>query len=262
MTCEEALRLLYDVIDKEASEIDVKEVQEHLAHCENCMARYEFEAMFKTFVCNKASSSTKADDLKKRILTRIDDADEKPRGFFKRPFRYQAVIIASAAALVLCVVAAFSVAGYYRYQAFIAPFEDCHMAGVQAYHANPTAESGGNPCSPEVLAFIRSNSPVAVNDSIPGFLMIGSCLDKIQDSRFAHLQYAHDQSVVSLFVGNDDDINLPGFERVTIDGIDFYRYTCKNCQIMYWKEGGMIMVAVSEDKTLELPEIRTALSAI
>ncbi|MBN2227245.1 MAG: zf-HC2 domain-containing protein [candidate division Zixibacteria bacterium] len=262
MTCEEALRRLYEVIDKEASEIDVKEVQEHLAHCENCMARYEFEAMFKTFVCDKASSSPKADDLKKRILTRIDESEDKPNRFFNRPFRYQAVIIAAAAALILCIVAAFSVAGYYRYHTFIEPFENCHMAGVQAYRTSQADDPAIDPRDPEVLAFLQKSIPVTVNDSMPGFLMIGSCLDNIQNCRFAHFQYAHDQSLVSLFVGNDDGINLPGFEQVTIDGIDFYQYTCKSCQIMYWKENGMIMVAVSEDKTLELSEIRTVLSAI
>jgi len=262
MTCEEALRRLYDVIDKEASEIDVKEVQEHLAHCENCMARYEFEAMFKTFVHDKASTTAKADDLRNRILNRIDDADEKPSGFFRRPFRYQAVILAAAAALVLCVVAAFSVAGYYRYHTFIEPFEQSHMAGVHEYHANPVPEPGGNPCDPEVLAFIRSSIPVSVNDSIPGYVMVGSCLDNIQNNRFAHLTFAHGQSMVSLFVGNSDNVSLPGFEQVTVDGSDYYRYTCENCQIMYWKEGSMIMIAVSEDKTLPLPEVRTVFSAI
>jgi mycothiol system anti-sigma-R factor len=71
MTCEEALRRLFDVIDKEASQYDVNEVQEHLEQCESCMARYEFEAMFKTFVKDKASSDEKADRLKSRILDRI-----------------------------------------------------------------------------------------------------------------------------------------------------------------------------------------------
>ena len=58
MTCEEALRKLYEVIDKEASEIDQREVKAHLEHCRSCMARYQFEEMFKTFVVEKAVSSS------------------------------------------------------------------------------------------------------------------------------------------------------------------------------------------------------------
>ncbi|UCD16798.1 MAG: zf-HC2 domain-containing protein [Candidatus Zixiibacteriota bacterium] len=262
MTCEEALRRLYDVIDKEADEIDVKEVQEHLAHCENCMARYEFEAMFKTFIRDKALSTPKSDQLKNRILTRIEDAERSRGRFFKRPFRYQAVIVAAAAALVLCIVAAFSVAGYYRQRAFIQPFEDSHMAGLQTYQTQSTPVRAGNPCAPEVLTFIEGYLPAGVQDSIPGYAMIGSCLDVIQDVKFAHLSYVAGESMVSLFVGSPDGVNLPDFERVEVGGQECYRYVCKNCQLMYWMIGNTLIVAVSEDKSLPLPEIMPAVSAI
>jgi len=43
MNCQEALSLLYDVIDKEASQIDIKEVQKHLDCCQDCLKRFQVE---------------------------------------------------------------------------------------------------------------------------------------------------------------------------------------------------------------------------
>ena len=123
MTCEEALRHLYDVIDKEASQYDVEEVQKHLAECKSCMARYEFEEMFKAFVKDKAAPSDKADKLKSRILDKIDEESEGHSFGKLGPFRFSAVAIAAAVALVLCVGASFWAAGFYRYTEYVRPFE-------------------------------------------------------------------------------------------------------------------------------------------
>ncbi|MCX6827453.1 MAG: zf-HC2 domain-containing protein [candidate division Zixibacteria bacterium] len=87
MTCQEALKLLYEVIDKEADQIDTEKVKEHLQNCKHCMARYEFEAMFKAFITEKAVSKCKTEQLKNRILMQIDKAGKDPKRSRFNPFR-------------------------------------------------------------------------------------------------------------------------------------------------------------------------------
>jgi len=128
MTCEEALRLLYDVIDKESSQIDSEKVKEHLNGCRHCMARYEFETMFKTFVVDKAASKTKSDQLRNKILSRLEEAERNPETISSRPARNKyRLFFLSAAALIVFVVAALSVAQMYRHQTFVYPFEKNHL---------------------------------------------------------------------------------------------------------------------------------------
>ena len=74
MNCEEALEKLFDVIDKEITQIDKKEIIEHLKDCRHCMSRYDFEKMFKTFVAEKTCIDCDSEQLKSKILDKLDQA--------------------------------------------------------------------------------------------------------------------------------------------------------------------------------------------
>lgn len=263
MTCEEALRRLFEVIDKEASQYDVEEVQEHLQKCESCMARYEFEAMFKTFVKDKASSTKKTDQLKSRILDRIDNEAER-RGIKKiRPFRYPMVAVAAAFALVICLGAAFWAADYYRYSVFIHPFEDHYAAGIIAEQVSITSADSFNPCSPEIMKFITNDLSMTLGDvQTAGFNMTASAFDSIRDHKFVHFRFLRGDMPVSLFVGEADGVELPGFEEIKVGKRSVYTYACDGCQMIYWYCGKSILIAVSEDKAMPLPEIIPAVYSI
>lgn len=79
MNCEEALKRLFEVVDKEVNQTDKKEILKHLEHCRHCMSRYEFEEMFKTFVSEKACIDCDSEKLKAKILERIDQSRESSR---------------------------------------------------------------------------------------------------------------------------------------------------------------------------------------
>lgn len=48
--CQAAERRLHDYLDRELSENEVAEVQQHLERCENCRARFRFEAGLRRLV--------------------------------------------------------------------------------------------------------------------------------------------------------------------------------------------------------------------
>ncbi|RKX26764.1 MAG: hypothetical protein DRP47_07700 [Candidatus Zixiibacteriota bacterium] len=78
MNCQEALSLLYDIIDKEASDIDAKEVEEHIEVCRNCSDIFRIETSIHEFLKLKLQSNqptTKLEALKKRVLYNLDEID-------------------------------------------------------------------------------------------------------------------------------------------------------------------------------------------
>jgi len=101
MNCQEALSLLYDIIDKEASEIDVKEVEEHLRNCQDCSGVYRLERSVNELVQEKLThqkATPKLDSLKAKVLAELDEIDcanrpqkdpfpEKKKALNRRPDR-------------------------------------------------------------------------------------------------------------------------------------------------------------------------------
>ena len=87
MNCQEALDLLYDIIDKEASDIDTQQVQEHLNHCRDCFEKYKVEGAVHDFIKAKLDSDTpgpRLDTLKSRILTRLAGGNRSSLGTDER----------------------------------------------------------------------------------------------------------------------------------------------------------------------------------
>ncbi len=250
MTCQEALRLLYEVVDKEASQIDAEKVQEHLNNCRDCLARYEFEQMFRTFVVEKASAGAKSEQLKRQILSRIDEQGEEPTGFFDR---YKRLVFAAAAVLVIFVAAGLSAAQYYRHKAFVYPFEKSHLENVL------TADVGD---LPEIKNYLADNMHLSLNEAIPEYKLIRAAYEEVLGKRFVRLHFLNGKSKVSVFVSNPPDIELPGFDKANFSGQEYFSHICGQCQVIYWRKGNSIIIAVSDDKALELPKVISILGPI
>jgi len=249
MTCEEALRLLYEVIDKEASEYDVKRVEEHLHDCKDCMSRYQFEEMFKAFVVDKASAKSKSDQLKSSILKSIEVSKSHPRRSHGGPFRFGLVFAASAVALVLCIVAAFSVADFYRHKTQVCPFEKFHFDSTSA-----RVDAASVPISKLVSArnFLANDMRYNFNSDIAGFRMVGAEIEQVLGYTFVHLRYHAGSEQVSLFIGSSESGGLPDFEKAIISGVEYFKHICNHCQVIYWIENGTISIAISENKDVDL----------
>jgi len=258
MNCEEALKRLYDVIDKEASEIDTRQVEEHLSHCKHCMARYEFESMFKTFVTEKASCEEKTDHLRSRIMDRIDATDSSRGGPLRNPFKYKMVILSAAAALVICIVAAFAAAKFYRHKVYTYPFEQHHMAAADF----ATADAEDFNYVLDARHFITNDMHLNLTDNNGGFQLVSLGYDEIQDQKFVHLRYDRDNVPVSLFIGDPEGVRLPDFERAVFSGVEYFRHVCAECQVIYWYEGNAMAVVVSEDKQIDLTSFIPALASL
>jgi len=94
MKCREALKLLYDYLDKQLDEKTSHNIQEHLAECKHCFETYQFEEHLNIFMKQKSAKdySTAVDALKIKVMDRIEElgrANEQeetpPRFFVFRP---------------------------------------------------------------------------------------------------------------------------------------------------------------------------------
>ena len=78
ITCDEARRLLYDIIDREASEVDARAVQDHLHRCRECYDIFHLEETIQDFICAKLRNSgppSSLEQLKNRVLMKLDSID-------------------------------------------------------------------------------------------------------------------------------------------------------------------------------------------
>nr|MBN2277855.1 zf-HC2 domain-containing protein [candidate division Zixibacteria bacterium] len=250
MNCEEALKKLYDIIDKEASQVDIEQVQEHLKNCQHCMSRYQFEEMFKAFVIEKAPSSSKNEKLKSSIMERIERTEKSPRWRFGNPFRFGAVLAASAAALVICIVAAFSLAEIYRHKVYTYPFEKEHMSRQEV--SNISQASFGELLS--AREYVTNDAHYMSGSDVPGFELVHAGFDEILGNRYVHLRYTGGGGDISLFIGKDADVNLPDFERKVKEGTEYFHHVCRECQVIYWISGQAIAIVVTENKDLDLTQ--------
>lgn len=82
MNCQEALSLLYDIIDREASEIDTRQVEEHLARCRDCSGVYKIERSIAKLIQERLSNTEPTPQfakLRATVLRQLDEIDTEDR---------------------------------------------------------------------------------------------------------------------------------------------------------------------------------------
>jgi len=82
MNCQEALKNLYEFIDKDLDQATEAEIKVHLEHCNGCLGKFEAERLFKEMIRTKAGGEKVSDEMRARILAGIESASkEKARWF-------------------------------------------------------------------------------------------------------------------------------------------------------------------------------------
>jgi mycothiol system anti-sigma-R factor len=97
MNCQDALKNLYEFIDRELDTATEQEIQAHLKHCDGCLGKFEAERLFKEMLQAKAGGEKVSEEQRARILARIESAPEA-RGAW-RSFDWRMVFMAALAAV-------------------------------------------------------------------------------------------------------------------------------------------------------------------
>jgi mycothiol system anti-sigma-R factor len=254
MNCQEALGLLYDIIDREASEIDAKQVQEHLDQCKHCAEVYKVESAVQDFISEKLAhtdNTPKLETLKSKILDTLDTIDTEagrpPRR--KPPFGNMALTLAVAAFVVISIGAAVLLAGFYRHHELFVPLEEAHWNAGREIDKFQNGET-----TSQAMAQV-SDLHFAVSRSVGNFALTGGHLEEIMGAKMAHFVYAEGNKLVSVFVAPADKFQIP--DNIKNDpqdrfNIRFYDHNCRGCHLVYHQMGNAIVITATTDRSIDL----------
>lgn len=265
MNCQETLNLLYEIIDKEASQIDVKEVQKHLDCCPDCLKKFEVEESLQALVKEKlkvASDIPKIDHLKSKILFQLGQIDviiSQPR---PQPvsFRIPAVAWAAAASIVIFLGAAFWGKGLYDHYIQYIPLEKSHWGAAK--NVNRYNDPNNTQLA---LAGVGSDFGFTLVNDLKDMPLIGGRKEQIGGIDVRHFVYSKGDQTVSLFVMAASQMKLPDDllqTRVTVNGKCFFDHNCRGCRLVYHQEGAALIVTATTDHALELLDFSPATGII
>ena len=256
MNCQEALSLLYDIIDKEASEIDTRQVQEHLSRCRDCFNKYELEKSIQGFIQAKLENdqpTLKLDGLKAKIAGELDAVDRESRVRPRRsPFRIASFSLAAAALLVVMIGAASLISDFVHHNEELIPLERAHWSARE----NPQAFTADNPGSALITTYHESLQ-YDLHHQVNDFSLVGAATQDIMGVEMGHFVYSSNGSVVSVFVVPADRFDIPGDlkeHEVVRDNMHFFDHNCRGCRLVFHRQGSAVIITATTDTNVELLE--------
>lgn len=207
------------------------------------MAQYEFERFFKTFVTDRGNSTRDNTEFKDNIVAKLDAIDAAGEvGPARSPFRWTAVALASAAALVLCFLASFWVADYYRHQTEFAPFIDAFCAHTEnrtelAYEIDP-------------FDYLEEHTGIRLTDvRLPREIIRSVSVDTIKGVQFGCIEINDPHAgggIVSIFITSAAAYELPSQPTELINGQDMVVRRCDGCNVVGGVHGDLVVMIVSK----------------
>lgn len=258
MNCRQALKHLYDVIDKEANEFDVKEVERHLKMCRHCMAQYEFERAFKAVVKEKGANPGDVTRVKNNIMAKLDAADAAGEvGPSRTPFKWHLVAMASAAVVVLCIIAAVSLSG--PGETAQSGEEETPVAAVQTgddpipyfisahmAHSDGTAEKAQYA---DPLKYLYEQTGILLENSpkFPIENILSVSIDTIMGVQFGCIEMLNRHNeLMTVFLTTSDKYDLPANPVAMVDGREMVVHRCEKCTLVGMEKKDLIYMVVSD----------------
>lgn len=254
MNCQEALDLLYDFIDKEASDIDARQVQEHLHNCKHCFEVYKIEGAVQQLITEKlthAEVTPCVEALKAKVLNRLDEIDAGQKKIGRNlPFGKTALTLAAAAVLVLAIGAALILASFYRHHELFIPLEEAHWTA-----AGETAPFADAVVTASVETRLADGMHYQVNSQVASYTLVGGHMEQVDGVEMAHFLYRNGDHRVSVFVAPAGQFSIPEtLQKAAVSRHDltFFDHNCRGCRLVYHRIGDAIVITATTDHSLDL----------
>lgn len=221
------------------------------------MARYEFERTLKTIVVEKGSNQEETSHIKNSILDQMDAIDAAGEvGSPRFPFKWPAVALATAATIVLCVIAAISLAPDTQTASSDAPEQvtttssatheiDYFMSAHLAHMAGEDAVSSR--VDPLDYLFELTGIRLQLSKDFSKENIHSVSVDTIMGIPFGRIEmHSRDNSLVSLFVTPADRYMLPETPVAVVDGREMVMRRCKKCTVVGLEHNDLIFMVVSK----------------
>jgi anti-sigma factor (TIGR02949 family) len=263
MNCQEALNLLYDIIDKEASEIDIRQVEEHLSHCHDCSGIYRLERSVNELIRERLKHeqvTPRLDTLKSKVLSELDaiDCANRPPEQLKKKLPETTAppafplgrILTIAASVIVVLGAIFVVKKIFSDHAAYLSLEEAHWAAVDnlSTYRNDAVTASTLVSTQQALSY-------DLVDHVNSFTLVGGHAETIDNIPLTHFVYHNENRVVSVFVIDANLLTLPDDLLETLvmhDGIEFYDHNCRGCRLVYHRVGNALIVTATTHRDIEL----------
>ncbi len=255
MNCQEALNLLYDIIDKEASEIDETAVKEHLAHCRHCSEIYRLESTVNDFIqakLQRSVSKERLESLRSRIVVELDELDppDTKSGKKKIPFSRVTMLVAAAASLVLLIGMALVASNFYKHQTDLVPLERAHWE-IQN-NLDPYLDSE---LTATVIDRAAGNMQYEVSPAVHEFTLVGANTKELFGVQMSHFVYQSGDRFVSVFLAPSSEFSIPANlqdHEIVRDNVNYYDHFCRGCRLVLHRMGDVVVITATTEKDVEL----------
>lgn len=263
MNCQEALNRLYDVIDKETSEIDTQQVRQHLARCKDCAGVFRVEESVNELLREKLrhqEATPRLDSLKARVLEQLDEIDEELASMQARqgtsgvssalPVFKPGKWLAMVAAVIIVTGAGFLLNSLLNDHAAYLAWEEAHWsaaAGLDSYR--------GKVATTLARVETRQKFDYDITEDVGTYRLVGGLLETIDDVPVVHFVYHNEDNVVSVFVFRSNAKPIPEDLLETVvhqNGIAFYDHNCVGCRLVYHQIGGAMVVTATSNRNIDL----------
>ncbi|MCH9031783.1 MAG: hypothetical protein IIB00_05935 [candidate division Zixibacteria bacterium] len=269
--------LLYDIIDKEASGLELEEFKRIVSEDSRLNAMYQFETRFRKTIGEKSSFENAPESLLSSVRTELDRIDLDPvsasnftlssterLGANKRmlsslttttKWRYS---LAMAASIALVILGGATLIKFLHHQSAFGAFEAEYFVTRDA-----KSDLGDGITAEDASRFISEMFHVAVVDSIPGIQLCGGEVVMLDSKEFAHFKFCGaSMTPISIFIGSAADYELPEMPSTILAGKEYFRHSCHGCDLLYWRSGDALIVAATSFEQMESQPISNLVAQI
>ncbi len=257
MDCLQAIALLQDILDKEASEIDEKEVRAHLEKCSECFKTFRLEESIHKFL-NEKIKVTAANDIKPNklesmrlnLMSQLDNIDSECEKSKKSPFGNSFKIFLSAAALVVLAFVWYNSAGFFNHSALYVPLEQAHLTA-----SHNISQYTQNANKADYLGTVEQNLNYTTNTSFADYSFVGGKNEKILGADVAHIVLSNDTDYISIFITPAKNITIPDDLKSTMikkGDLELFDHNCRGCRLIFHKIGDLMIITATTNKKIDL----------
>ncbi|MFQ5452774.1 MAG: zf-HC2 domain-containing protein [Candidatus Zixiibacteriota bacterium] len=255
MNCQDALDLLYEIIDKEASEINTNQVKEHLEKCRHCFEVYRLEDSIQQLINEKVktlASTPKQENLKSKIINQLNEIDRQSTSkgstlFFNKTIKTFLI----AASLILVIGGGLLLSEFYEHYNNYIPLERAHWADTNDIHA-----VGNSSEASRLILSLKDNYNYNLLDTVSDFHLIGGDNEEIMGVGMDHFIYTNDKNiVVTVFIAPSDLFEIPSDLKdlvITRDNISLFDHHCRGCRLVYHQTGPVVVITATTNNSVDL----------
>jgi len=257
MECGEARKILYLTSGVESLTSEAVEAKRHIKHCAECAEFFREEETLKNLIRERAPREKAPPSLRESILGKIGKRHgQKSSNRLYNIFLSGKVMKMVPPVLIgmFLILAASSIFYFVSlnqgHQSLAALLAEDHITNI-----------------PEA-AQILSSEPISVEDwfrgkvdfvvkvpELRGATLHGGRLCRIKNHRIALLFYEKDKKTISLFVMDDSLVDLPSIGKIEIHGKKLHYQSEKGCNLIFWREQGVVYALVSDIHRGELTRL-------